>query len=196
MQMHAKLVRAILTIAAVATLIAAPSQAQADWVGVRERFEDLPMPYRNLVERAFRGVESRFGSVSPHDPQSILAALVDLNEDGRNEALLVFSSHLYCGNTPWCDAGLYELQEGDVWRMIGSISVPQSPGTDAITMIFIEEETHEGWHVLSTGAARYCWTDAPDPQKSALHSDPFYAIGRADDDPGYFAVVNIGQPCP
>lgn len=152
---------------------------------------ELRLGYRRLLQAIENSIAGRRAARS----EEVQIALVDLNGDGIDEALVHVPAHRSCGNWGWCSAGLYR-RDGDRWTLIGVPTVPDFAG---MTMIFVEEEARAGWRTFNTGRHRYCWTDLRNtPRKAAEHPDRLDADPHAVTRRGWFAYtrVRIAERCP
>ena len=172
-----------------------------------ERYKSLPADAKSLLNELFLSdlvQESLqyWPSVISAGVRGFSIALVDLNDDGVDEAFVSYNHDVFCGTSQDCPVSIYRRQ-GTGWRFAGSF---HSVRPHFKLYVFVEDVRHSGWRVLNNGPAfldegwgdkfggtRLCWsdTDPPHPEDRG-----YFGGAWQSGDGGYFEYVQIGQPCP
>lgn len=130
-----------------AALIAAPAQAQMIEMG------DADAETRALMEAAL--ADSLRESRASGAPEHFFGARVDLNGDGRPEALGQVYSGFLCGAGVGCPIAVFEAMADGGYAHVGTL------GADAVTVL---PTSTDGWRDLSLalqiGAFTATWTGA------------------------------------
>ena len=106
---------------------------------------DLDLSLQEIVRSDLRQVRQDIRETTGRDPDIRYArAYVDLNGDGRDEALVYVMGPYVCG-TGGCDLTIYR-RRGRGWQDMGSLSIVHLP-------VRVLNSRHHGWRDLSVFVA-------------------------------------------
>lgn len=123
--------------------------------------------------------------------QHLSLGIVDLNDDGVEEAIVRSGSSYFCGNKVTCHASVYSLNNGQ-WWYAGGIEVRESGPLPIDASVFVEDNYYLGWRTLNDGERRYCWKGRPNEEHD--YKD-YFLMPRPYQSPGYYGVAYLDKPC-